>query len=254
MLNDKITVYCFKDKKWINAIDCSFKKSGQFKPCYLYNRICKNLYGHNRYDSNRSLEPESIKEIIELIKAGEAVFMLSTNEMIEFLGNTYNLNVSRELIFQYAKKGLLNPEKKRIGRKGKGLGVKTYWPDSAPGRVYIIKELLRQKFKLDEISKYYLMFTQGYFDLTDEPELSRYYRVIKYLLAVEAGIDFREHNILKLHFQGAWSEPEVNSKPIGKPSGRVSFIEGNKIFKSITFRNGVYKVKEEDKILYSSKK
>jgi len=177
---------------------------------------------------------------------------LTTMQVVKTLETKYKLDVSRELVFKYSKLGFITPEVKREPQPGfRGLGVQTWWAQNAVEKIFVVNELRKQNFKLPEIAKYYEMFTKGYLKLTDELEMAKYYRVVKYFLAAEAGINFNEHDILKLRFNLIAGEPEIDSEPVGAPSGRVTFIEGSSIFKSMKFRNGIYTAREEDKLLYS---
>ncbi|MEF9427314.1 MAG: hypothetical protein L0956_09150 [Candidatus Mariimomonas ferrooxydans] len=111
--------------------------------------------------------------------------MLSTKEVMRFLTEKYNLEIDQSLLFKYAKKGLVTKEQK-IGQ-GYKKGIQTFWENSAVGKVYIIKALLKQNFKLAEISKYHQMSKQEYLIL-DELELAKYNRVTKYFSEAESKI------------------------------------------------------------------
>jgi len=133
--------------------------------------------------------------------------MLTTIKVLETLENKYNLIVSRELVFKYSMMGFFNPQSKRQGRPGKGLGVQTWWPDSVPGKIFVIKGLLTQNFKLTEISNYRKMiYNENFRAIIDNPvkslEVAKLYEVAKFFAAAEAGIDFNKYSFSNnLHYE-----------------------------------------------------
>ena len=135
--------YCFKSKEWIDRNTCN--------RCELYYRICRNLYkrGQKCFEPSETLGEYEIYRLQELVKKIRRTLMISTKEVMKFLTKKYNLEIDQSLIFKYAAKGLIKKEQK-IGQ-GKSKGVQTFWENSAPGKVYIIKQLLKDNYKFTEI-------------------------------------------------------------------------------------------------------
>jgi len=131
---------------WIKAENCT--------RCYLWNRICRNLHkrSYKCFESGELGEYE-LERLRKLIREIRGKFMISTTEVVKFLAKEYNLEIDQSLIFKYATKGLITKEKKE--GQGKSKGVKTFWEDSAPYKVYCIKQLLKEhELTLKEISRY----------------------------------------------------------------------------------------------------
>lgn len=132
---------------WIKAEDCNH--------CYLYHRICHNLVKRpgKCFDPGNTLSEYEIERFYNFLEEIRRTLMLSTQEVLKFLVKNYNLEVDHSLIFKYAAKGLIKKGKK-IGQ-GKSKGVQTFWEDSAPYKIYNIKQLLKKHgLKLEEIIKY----------------------------------------------------------------------------------------------------
>lgn len=139
-------IYCFKDKKRIEANACN--------RCYLYYRICKNLYkrSYKCFDSGETLGEYDLERLRIFMEGVNG--MISTKEIMKFLAKEYGLEIDQSLVFKYAKKGLITKIKKE--GLGKAKGVQTLWEDSAKYKVYFTtKQLLKEcKLTLEEVSKY----------------------------------------------------------------------------------------------------
>ncbi len=189
--------YCFKSKDWIDRNTCN--------RCELYYRICRNLYkrGQKCFEPSETLGEYEIYRLQELIKKIRRTLMISTKEVMKFLTKKYNLEIDQSLIFKYATKGLIKKEQK-IGQ-GKSKGVQTFWENSAPGKVYIIKQLLKDNFKFTEIVKFWeIIYNKPlkYFQaIIRNPvkslEIAKLYTVAAHFAAAEAEIDFNQYSFLK---------------------------------------------------------
>ena len=140
---------------WIIAKDCN--RCEYYNPSKDSSIVCNRLYGKNVWNDliYASLYRQNNIGGYEFYYPLQKEFakMKSTKEVMKFLIKEYNLEIDHSLIFKYAEKGLITKEQK-IGH-GKSKGVQTFWEDSAPYKVYYIKQLLKKfKFILEEISKY----------------------------------------------------------------------------------------------------
>ena len=128
--------------------------------------------------------------------------MISTNQVIEILLKKYNLKIDRAVLRRYADLELI--EGRKLGG-GKGKGVKIYYQDTILGKVFAIKELLKQNFKLAEISKYREMVykepLKNFQAFINNPakslEIAKLYAVVAFFAAAEAGIDFNQYSFSK---------------------------------------------------------
>ncbi len=178
--------------------------------CTLYkNNECDGDLEINLYRQDNNGGYELYQPLQELInKIARCLPVINTKKVLEILTENYDLKIDRTLIFKYHKKGLLEKEQKIC--KGRAGGVKTYWNDNTPGKVFVIKELLKQNFKLAEISKYREMIykepLKNFQAIINNPakslEIAKLYAVAAFFAAAEAGIDFRQYSFSKnLHYE-----------------------------------------------------
>ena len=79
--------------------------------------------------------------------------MISTQDVLKVLLEEYGTKIDRTVLFKYNSKGLIKKEQK-IAR-GRGKGVKTYWDDNTPLKIFAIKKIISQGLTLDEVIKYH---------------------------------------------------------------------------------------------------
>lgn len=236
----------------INIDDC--------RNCKLYNPsddssiVCRRLIGNNK-----CWNLEGAYSIRQNNDGGYEIYyplqkelgkMISTNEVIEILLKKYNLKVDRAVLRRYANLGLI--EGKKISR-GKGKGVQLYYQEAVLEKVFVIKQLLKENLKLEEISEYYQMFIQGVVshiavyglqnDSINKSEyvlldsnMEKYYRVMVYFLAIKAKIDFTKHNLSKMRFEFAFTHKPGDYVTTPPSSKKIIYKDGDETVGETTYK------------------
>lgn len=169
---------------------------------------------------------------------------ITKQEVFQILREKYLLYLSERSLQNYIDKGLIEPGI-REGSKGMR-GTVSFYPETTPEMIYVIKLLLKQKIELSEIAEYRQMFIQrvmshiavyglnyGLCDL----ETERYYRVLVYFLAIEAKIDFTKHDLSKMsfNFEYYYKEPEpyITDPPAYM---KVIYTDGGEVIGEATYK------------------
>jgi hypothetical protein len=164
--------------------------------------------------------------------------MLSTVQVVETLQKEYGIKISRTIIFDYQRFGLLEKVSK-IGQ-GNKKGVKTFWDDRVPLKLFYInrikeygltmKEIIEfhdQLYNLKNDLKYYEMFVDdrdSNYTWPVYPEnsikASKFNLFLLFITAYEAGL--KNYN---MDLRGGIPEIEIYENEPEKNSVLVSFIE-----------------------------
>lgn len=151
--------YCVKNKNFTTCICCPNYKRGN----------CPGALRTNLFRQNSKGNYELYHPLQQLINYIAKTFMINTKEVLEILLKKYDLKIDRTVLFKYYKDGLIE-RKQKIG-KGRGKGVKTYWSDKTPLKIFAIKRIMKEGITINEIKKYHSILYEF-----KNPEILKGYR------------------------------------------------------------------------------
>jgi len=151
--------YCIKNKGSTFCIFCPDYKRGNCPGPTEINLLRQGSQGN--YELYYPLQ--------KLINYIAKTFMINTKEVLEILFKKYDLKIDRTVLFKYYKDGLID-RKQKIG-KGRGKGVKTYWSDKTPLKIFAIKRIMKEGITINELKKYHSILYEF-----KNPEILKGYR------------------------------------------------------------------------------